>query len=99
MPQPMDIEKATDSTLAKAVTRFVMPVLVTVIGSLLTWMVNDMRSNQTRQQSEMQGLANQVQRVDAKVELMNSKVDNGLIWRISELERRLLNVESAARTP
>ena len=99
MPQPMDIEKATESTFAKAVTRFVMPLLVTVVGSMLTWMVNDMRSNQTRQQSEMQGLANQVQRVDAKVELMNSKVDNGLIWRISELERRLLNVESAARTP
>ena len=47
----------------------------------------------------MQELGHQVQRVDAKVELMNSKVDNGLIWRITELERRVQHVESAARTP
>ncbi|MDC7806416.1 hypothetical protein PQS31_06205 [Luteimonas sp BLCC-B24] len=95
----MDLETATESTFAKAVTRFVVPVLLVVIGSLITWLITDVRGNQVQQQQEMQALTLKVERVDSKVELMNSKVDNGLIWRISELERRLQTVESAARTP
>lgn len=99
MPKTMDLETATESTFAKAVTRFVVPVLLVVIGSLITWLITDVRGNQVQQQQEMQALTLKVERVDSKVELMNSKVDNGLIWRISELERRLQTVESAARTP
>ena len=99
MPKPMDLETATESTFAKAVTRFVVPVLLVVIGSLITWLITDVRGNQVQQQQEMQALTLKVERVDSKVELMNSKVDNGLLWRISELERRLQSVESAARTP
>lgn len=99
MPKTMDLETATESTFAKAVTRFVVPVLLVVIGSLITWLITDVRGNQVQQQQEMQALTLKVERVDSKVELMNSKVDNGLLWRISELERRLQTVESAARTP
>ncbi|PBJ83713.1 hypothetical protein CMZ84_04280 [Lysobacteraceae bacterium NML93-0399] len=95
----MDLQEATDSTLAKAVTRFVVPVLLTIIGTVLGWMVSDVRGNQAQQQQELSALTVKLERVDSKVELMNSKVDNGLIWRISELERRLQHVESAARTP
>lgn len=97
--KPMDIEAATESTLAKAITRFVVPVLLTIIGTLLVWLISDVRSTQTQQKEELKAVATQVERVDGKVELMNAKVDNGLIWRLTELERRVQHVESATRTP
>jgi len=95
----MDLQEATDSTLAKAVTRFVVPTLLSIIGTLLIWLVSDVRTTQGQQKDELQAVSKQVERVDSKVELMNSKVENGLIWRITDLERRLQSVESAARTP
>ena len=98
-PKPMDIEAATESTLAKAITRFVVPLLLSIIGTLLIWLVSDVRSTQAQQKQELQAVSVQVGDVDRKVELINSKVENGLIWRISDLERRLQHVESAARTP
>lgn len=93
------MEKAAESSIAKVLVRLVLPVMVTVVGTVLTWLVNDVRQVQANQQAEIASLARQVERVDSKVELMNSKVDNGLIWRISELERRLQYIETAARTP
>ncbi len=93
------MEKAAESSIAKVLVRLVLPAMVTVVGTVLTWLVNDVRQVQANQQAEIASLARQVERVDSKVELMNSKVDNGLIWRISELERRLQYIETAARTP
>ena len=106
MPNSVNLEHATESTLAKAVTRYIVPALLTVVGTLIAWLINDMRgelteisSAQSAERNERQKLAAQLQLVDGKVDLMNSKVDNGLIWRITELERRVQTVESAARTP
>lgn len=93
------MEKAAESSIAKVLVRLVLPAMVTIVGSVLTWLVNDVRQVQSSQQTEIASLARQVERVDSKVELMNSKVDNGLIWRITELERRLQYIETAARTP
>lgn len=93
------MQKAADSGVAKVLVRLVLPVLVSLVGTVLTWLVNDMRQQQKTQQTEMQALSRQVDRVDGKVELMNSKVDNGLIWRIAELERRLQYIESKPRLP
>ena len=93
------MEKAAESSVAKVLVRIVLPAMVTVVGTVLTWLVNDVRHVQASQQTEIASLARQVERVDSKVELMNAKVDNGLIWRIGELERRLQYIETAARTP
>lgn len=96
----MNLEQATESTLAKAFTRFAMPVLLTVIGVLGGWVLTDIRSELKEQGAgqvdlsrEVQQVDRKVDKVDAKTELLNAKVDNGLVWRITDLERRINQVE------
>lgn len=88
----MDIDKATDSALAKAINKIVLPALATVAVGLITWMVQDMRTNQQEQGKEISS-------VKVEVGLLNAKVDSGVLWRISEIERRLNQVEQAQKTP
>ena len=45
------------------------------------------------------GIARWIQQVTGDVKVLNAKLDNGVIWRITELERRLNSVEQATKTP
>lgn len=95
----MDLEKATESTLAKAFTRFGMPVMLAVIATLGGWILQDIRTEVREQGTEQASQGRDVQQVNNKVDLLNAKVDNGLVWRITELERRINTVEEATSTP
>lgn len=88
----MNLEQATQSTLAKAVSTFGVPVLLTVIGTLGGIVLSDMRSTLQQQGQELQN-------VKGDVREMKATLDTGLVWRINEIERRLSQVEQAQKTP
>ncbi len=90
----MDIEHAVESKLAKTINKIVLPALATIAVTAITWMVQDMRADGKTQSDQMRGFEIQLQQVDGKVDLLNAKVDQGVLWRIGEMERRLNAVES-----
>lgn len=88
----MDLEKATESTLAKAVSSFGVPILLGVIGTFGGLILQDIRSDIAQIRAQQSD-------TDKKVEVLNAKLDSGVIWRITELERRVNTVEQAQKTP
>ncbi len=88
----VDLERATESTWAKAVTRFVVPSLLALLGTVCGLLLQDIRSGQEQ-------LVRDQQKVTSDVQVLNAKLDNGVIWRITEIERRLNTVEQAQKTP
>lgn len=95
----MDLEKATESTWAKAVTRFVVPLLLALLGTVCGILLQDIRSGLADLAKAQQDQARDVTKVTSDVQLLNAKLDNGVIWRIGELERRVNHVEQATKTP
>jgi cytoskeletal protein RodZ len=89
----MNLEKATESTLAKAVTRFVVPVFVAVIGFLGAWALQDIRANQQEQAKLQLVQSREIQQVSSDLQVLKATVDSGLVWRITDIERRLNQVE------
>lgn len=97
--QQLNLERATESTVAKAFARFGMPLMVAVIGFLGTWMLNSI-SNDVQDIGALQSKqADEVKQVSSDVRVLKATVDTGLLWRIGELERRINHVEQATRTP
>lgn len=88
----MNLEHATQSTLAKVISTFGVPVLLTVIGTLSGIIMTDIRA-------EVASQGQQLQQLKGDVREMKATLDTGLIWRIGEIERRLNRVEQAQKTP
>ncbi|MBN4937324.1 hypothetical protein JY409_04610 [Stenotrophomonas maltophilia] len=80
------------ASVALKVAIFALPFVLTVAGSVVSWMLNDIRSIQADQ-------GRGLQQVTSDLQVVNAKLDNGVIWRIAELERRLNTVEQAQKTP
>jgi hypothetical protein len=74
------------AVLTVRVLMIVLPVMLTLCAGLVTWMFQDIRATQAQQGKELQ-------KVTSDVQVLNAKLDNGLIWRITEIERRLSTVE------
>lgn len=88
----MTLETAVESKFAKALASFGMPMLLGVIAFLGGMVLNDIRESQASTDKRMGQL-------ESSVNVLNAKLDNGVIWRITELERRLNTVEQAQKTP
>ncbi|GEM_PF-675070 len=95
----VDLERATESTWAKAVTRFVVPILLALLGTVCGLLLQDIRSSLEALKTEQRQQAESTQQLKGDVQVLNAKLDNGVIWRITELERRLNTVEQATKTP
>ncbi|QHB72098.1 hypothetical protein [Stenotrophomonas sp. 364] len=80
------------ASVALKVAIYALPFVLTIAGSVVSWMLNDIRSIQAEQGKGLQ-------QVTSDVQVVNAKLDNGVIWRIAELERRLNTVEQAQKTP
>lgn len=100
-PHNMNLEKATESTLAKAITRIGVPALLSVIVVLGGAVLADIRSSVNAIDARSLRQGTEIQSVGNKVELLNTKVDHGLIWRLTELERRVNAIDRIddRRTP
>lgn len=91
-PQHMKLQEATDSTLAKAVTRFGVPVFLAVISVLGGTLLIDIKN-----QGEQNGAA--TAQLTTEVRVLQETVNAGLVWRITEIERRINTMEEAKKTP
>ena len=85
-----DLEHAVDSTLSRAVSAFGVPLLITVIGALGGIVLTDMRSALENQGRELQNLKGDLRE-------MKSTLNNGLVWRLDEIERRINQIEQQQR--
>lgn len=88
----MDLEQAVEGTLAKAISAFGVPALITFVGVLGGIVLTDMRSTLQRQGTELVSLSGDLREVKATL-------DGGLIWRLNEIERRLGVLENDNRQP
>lgn len=95
----VDLERATESTWAKAVTRFVVPILLALVGTASSLLLQDIRSSQAEQGDALEKQAREFSELKGDVRELNTKLDSGVIWRITEIERRLNTVEQAQKTP
>lgn len=89
------VDDAIDNKLTKAVVRvvvFVMPLLFAVMSGVGTWFLNDIRATGKTNETEVKQM-----RTDLNV--LKATVDAGVVWRITEIERRLNTVEQVQKTP
>lgn len=95
MGHDMHVEDAMDSKLAKSAVRvfvWLAPFVLTGFAVLLSSQLNGIKAKQEEQGKTLQ-------KVTSDVQVLNAKLDNGVIWRITEIERRLNTVEQAQKTP
>lgn len=95
----MNLEKATESTLAKFVTRIGVPLLLSLLAIAGGYMLQDIRESQSRQAELQLVQSREIQQVSSDLQVLKATVDSGLVWRITDIERRLNQVERAQRTP
>lgn len=91
----MHVEDAMESKLAKTAVRifvWVAPFAMAAFGYFISAQLGDIKR---LQQTQADGLV----QVTGDVKVINAKLDNGVIWRITEIERRLNTVEAAQKTP
>ncbi|MDH7453575.1 hypothetical protein QF205_10925 [Luteimonas composti] len=84
-----------DSKLAKIAVRifvWLAPFVFAGFAWFITSQLHDIKTLQTEQTNKLQGVTGDVQ-------VINAKLDSGVIWRITELERRVNTVEAAQKTP
>lgn len=93
--QHQHLERATESTFARYFARYAMPAMLAIVVWLGGIVLTDIRAavNDIDNRTLTQGA--QIQQLDSGMQLLNSKIDNGLLWRIGELERRLDDMERA----
>lgn len=91
----MHIEDAMESKLAKVLVRifiWLAPFVIAGFAWFITTQLGDIKAMQADQTTKLQTVTGDVQ-------VLNAKLDSGVIWRITELERRVNTVESAQKTP
>lgn len=91
----MHAEDAMESKLAKTAVRifvWLAPFVIAGFAWFITSQLGDIKAMQAEQTTKLQGVTGDVQ-------VLNAKLDSGVIWRISELERRVNTVEQAQKTP
>lgn len=86
----MDLEQAVEGTLAKAISAFGVPALITIVGILGGIVLTDMRSALQRQGDDLGDLRGEMRE-------MKATLDGGLMWRLNEIERRLDVLENRSR--
>lgn len=95
----MDLERAVESKLAKAINNIVLPALATIAITVITWLVQDLRTTVSEQGKLSARQTDQIKQISSDVQVLNAKMDTGVLWRIGEIERRLNIVEQAQKTP
>lgn len=95
----MDLEHAVESKLAKTINKIVLPALAAIAITVITWLVQDLRDAVSKQGERQIDQDKKIEQIGSDVEVINAKIDTGVLWRITELERRLNTVEQAQKTP
>lgn len=88
------IERVTENTGTRLITKVVLPIvtllLLPLIGVQWNGMRDDIRDVKVRQDKQAENVAG----IDQRVTTIDTKLDAGLIWRLTQLERRFDTMES-----
>lgn len=98
----MHVEDAMDSKLAKVAVRafiWLLPFVIGLFGWFITSQLGDIKRGQAKTDEKVIQIDEKVNKSIAGQEVLNAKLDTGVIWRITEIERRLNTVEQAQKTP
>lgn len=87
------LQTATESTLAKAVGRFVTPLLLGLVAYLGNQALNDIRNTQREQFVASQGQGEQIADARTELKLLNAKVDYSVLQQMTALDRRVQLLE------
>ncbi|PZO66187.1 MAG: hypothetical protein DI635_00765 [Pseudoxanthomonas suwonensis] len=100
------IVDAVDSTAAKLASRFVLPVLLTVIGFFLVTLLGDIRGSLAEQEQKYETLDKSVNGMATTLQVLNTRLDAQVIRqvdsntaRLSEHEKRIQTLERSVKTP
>lgn len=92
-PRPHRVENAVESVTAKLVSRALMPVLVTVLLGMLTWIGNGALAT-IREQGQ------DIQQIKTDMRVISTRLDEGVVRQVNtnaahidDHERRLQQVE------
>ena len=84
------LQEATESTLAKAASRFLTPALLAVLAWFANQAFNDIRENQKLQNEKQQQQGLQLQ-------LLSAKIDYSVLQQMESLNRRVILLEDQNR--
>jgi len=91
----MNLQGALDDKMARVFLRavvWVLPGLFIVAGSVGSYFLSEILATQKEQSQKLQ-------QVTSDMQVLKATLDNGVIWRITELERRINQVENAQKVP
>lgn len=97
--KPMDLEKATESTLAKASARLLTPLLLSIIAVLLGVLGASFSKAQTAQ-------GEKIEQIDKRTLVMEERLNTFVLHQVQnnsneivELKRRMDQWERTTKTP
>jgi len=91
----MHVEDAMDNKLTKVLIQvfvWLMPFVFTIVIGLVSWQLQKILRTQEQQGEKLQ-------QVTSDVQVLKATIDSGVIWRLTELERRISQVEQAQKVP
>ena len=88
------LDRLTDSVAAKFAVRIVLPLLTMVAIPLGVAQWNGMRNDVTSVNSKVEAQNDRMATMERDVTTINTKLDAGLIWRLTQLERRFEAMEA-----
>lgn len=86
---PTRLQQATESTLAKLMSRYLTPMLLGIIAWFGINKLQDIQVGQERQSSLYEAQSAKIEQVRGDVQLLNAKVDYSVLQQISALDRRV----------
>ena len=88
------LDRLTDSVAAKLLVRIVLPLLTLVAIPLVVAQWNGMRGDIGAVNAKQEAHGEKLAAMEREVTTINTKLDAGLIWRLTELERRFEAMEA-----
>lgn len=92
------LERMVESTGAKAFTRFVVPLMLAMIGWFCLDTLGGIRKTQDSQGETIRKQGESLAEVSTGLQVLNAKIDYSVIHQLQQMDRRITQLE-AARTP
>lgn len=88
------LDRLTESVIAKVAVRIVLPLLMLVCIPLAVAQWNGMRSDVNAVSAKVDGQGEKMAAMERDVTTINTKLDAGLIWRLTQLERNFETMQA-----
>ena len=89
-------DRVADSAIAKIARGVVLPLISLIALPLVVTQWNGLRSDIDRAGARMEAQNDRLAQLDQRVTTIDTKLDAGLLWRLTQLERRVEAMEERA---